>query len=206
VNSREAVLLAVVLVLAASNLVLLHSYLGREGVAPPSAGVPAGPGSSCGVAGSPSASASLNVSGSSGQGASAPPVSAGCAEAPVTYYLSIEAVGSFGESPDAAPRIPENLSVSIMELEGSPLMCAVDMKAGVAVGVAVVNVTIPLPGGCYRVEPVLVNRTASEVYFRLALVEDPAGACGRCARITIKVSYLPPGRYIIYVGPVLRQG
>lgn len=131
--------------------------------------------------------------------------STGYVEAPVAYYLGVEAVSSFEPDSEAAPRIPENLAVSVVKLEGSPSMCAVDMEAGVEAGVATVNVTVPLPGGCYRVEPVLMNRTSSKVYFRLAFVEDLAGACGRCARITFRVSYLPPGRYIISVGPVLQQ-
>ena len=216
-SAREVILLVAMLVLAASNLVLLmllHSYLSKREVAPPPQRVekPAEPGkepsSPSTAAGPPGASAPLNVSSGSGGGAGAPPVnvSIGYVEAPVTYYLSIEAVSSFELDAGGAPRIPENLSLSVVKLEGSPLMCAVDVKAGVVAGVATVNVTIPLPGGCYRVEPVLMNRTASEVYFRLALVEDPAGACGRCARITLIVSHLPPGRYVVYVGPVLRRG
>ena len=216
-SAREVILLVAVLVLAASNLVLLmllHSHLCKGEVAPSPqrAGKPAEsskePSSPSTAAGPPGASAPLNVSSGSG-GAPAPPpvnVSVSYVETPVTYYLSIEAVSSFEVDAGGAPRIPENLSLSVVKLEGSPLMCAVDVKAGVVAGVATVNVTLPLPGGCYRVEPVLMNRTASEVYFRLALVEDPAGACGRCARITLRVSHLPPGHYVVYVGPVLQRG
>ncbi len=125
---------------------------------------------------------------------------------PVPYYLEIEAVG--GPYPGAPPpEIPSDLKVEVVYLEGirSSNICPVTMKTKLDEGAAYLNVTLPLPGGkCFKVTPLLVNRTKTSVYYRLALQEDPGGACGYCVAFTLKVSFLPPGRYTVTVGPELK--
>jgi hypothetical protein len=214
-GSRETILLVAVLVLAVSNLVLLamlYSYTGRGRTAttPVVEERNASQARCFTEANVTSASTALNVSEGGrieNKTATFPPVNrtAQYVFTPLAYFLKLEAISGPDSNLSAAPLIPENLAVQVLYLDRSryPTMCEVTMRAKMEMGAAFLNVTLPLPGGkCYRVDPVLVSRASTEVYYRLALVEDPEGACGYCVMFTVKIFYLPPGHYMVTIGPI----
>lgn len=214
---KTVALVAAVLVLAASNLALvyiLYSQARSRSTAPPavcgcgaqapqSGGAPPESSKATGPANTSSITVSLNNTPATPQAN----WSLHYTYLPLSYYLEIEAVRGPYPNYSAIPSIPEDLEVAIVQLSGDSLECPVTMKASMELGTATLNVTLPLPGDkCYRVTPVLTNRTRTEVHYRLVLQEDPRGACGRCARLTLRVSRLPPGQYIVTVGPELPRG
>lgn len=108
------------------------------------------------------------------------------------------------ESNASAVPVLGNLSVEVVSVDRSGYQgsCAATMKQRTEGGVAYVDVTIPVSmDKCYSVKPRLVKASPGEVVYELDPVEDPGGFCHGCAKFTLKISYLPPGSYLLCLVP-----
>ncbi|MCI4408434.1 MAG: hypothetical protein JHC26_05035 [Thermofilum sp.] len=222
-SSRETALIVAVLALAIANLILVYTLL--EYVKPEKKIAPTPPATSIenttqatrsmknttSKVNNTSASSQLNVTRNEGANKTTciPPVNRTkqYTYSPYNYFLKLEVVSGPDSNVTAKPSLPANLVVatSYIDRNNYSSICEVTMKTSMVMGTAYINVTMPLPGDkCYTVKPVPINMTETSAYYRLELVPSLNGTCGYCAKYTLKIYYLPPGHYLVTIGPLLR--
>jgi len=223
-SSRETALIVAVLALAIANLVLVYTLLGyvkpEKKIAPtlsPATSIEdttqttSPEKNTTSKANNTSASSQLNVTRNEGTNktTSIPPVNRTkqYTYSPYNYFLKLEVVSGPDSNVTAKPSLPANLvvSTSYIDRNNYSSICEVTMKTSMEMGTAYINVTMPLPGDkCYIVKPVPINMTETAAYYSLELVPSLNGTCGYCAKYTLKIYYLPPGHYLVTIGPLLR--
>ena len=223
-SSRETVLIVAVLALAIANLILVYTLLGyikpEKKIAPTTFPVTSTENTPTTTSPEKNATPKVNNTSASSQlnmtrneetnkTNSIPPVNRTkqYTYSPYNYFLKLEVVSGPDSNVTAKPSLPANLVVSTSYIDRNNFssICEVTMKTSMEMGTAYINVTMPLLGDkCYIVKPVPINMTDTTAYYRLELVPSLNGTCGYCAKYTLKIFYLPPGHYLVTIGPLLR--